>query len=76
MKNIGITIVVIIVIVAGCAYYLLSRPLPVVPSGGACQTNNDCSSLNCKGVGAWYCDRDGFPICGTDKVCTCALTCI
>jgi hypothetical protein len=34
------------------------------------------SATRTKGIGPWYCDRDGFPICGADSVCTCALTCL
>jgi hypothetical protein len=60
----------------GAVYDLDSLPLPKGPTGGACQSDNDCHNLDCKGVGPWYCDRDGFPICGTDKVCACGLACM
>jgi hypothetical protein len=57
-------------------YYLFFAHNEQIPKGGACKADIECGNLNCKGVGPWYCDKDGSPICGTDRVCTCGFACL
>lgn len=73
LSIIGLAVVVALIVTG---YFLFFAPSTQIPRGGICETSADCGALNCKGVGPWYCDRDGYPYCGTDKVCTCAFACL
>lgn len=74
MKKTIFAAIVIIVLIA--IYFFFFNPTPQIPVGGACQSDADCSALDCKGVGPWYCDKDGFPHCAKDNVCRCSFACL
>jgi hypothetical protein len=42
----------------------------------SCQSDNDCTMLDCEGLGPWYCDTSGSPHCSAKHVCSCYFACL
>lgn len=84
-KKIGLILIIVILSISiyiGLTFWIESfspKPESRMFPDMFCQINQDCNMIDCTNLNsrsAWYCDRDGFPICNVDKICACASTCL